>query len=328
MLYFSNIGKRSPLKGGQDMADVSTSATATGKSPRRRLRRWSIRVGLVVTLWLAVSWVVAYRLTRRPRPMFAEPVPVVAWAKIDEHRLRTRDGEQIGAWSIAGRDDAPSVLLIHGNGGSRWNCLGRAELLAAKGYPVLMISLRAHGDSTGEHNDFGLGARHDVIAAVEFLEAARPGRPIVIMGTSMGGAAALFASRELGHRIGGYILESPYRDLKTAVWNRTDEALPIVLEWIAYRGLVTVAPLVLPEIERISPLVAIEGIPEDVPVLILAGEDDRSARVAEARALFDRARSHADLLIFPDAGHLQMMERDPGRYRDAVIGLIGRSGRR
>jgi alpha-beta hydrolase superfamily lysophospholipase len=260
--------------------------------------------------------------------MFAEPVPAVAWAKIDEHRLTTRDGERIGAWSIAGRDDAPSVLLIHGNGGSRWNCLGRAEMLAAEGYPVLMISLRAHGDSTGDRNDFGMAARHDVIAAVEFLEAARPGRPIVILGTSMGGAAALFASRELGHRVGGYILESPYRDLKTAVWNRTEESLPIGLEWIAYRGLVTVAPLVLPEIERISPLVAIEGIPADVPVLILAGEDDRAARVNEARALYDRVQSHAELLIFPEAGHLQMMERDPPRYRNAVFRIIGRAGRR
>ena len=29
-----------------------------------------------------------------------------------------------------GREDAPSVLLLHGHKGSRWNCLGRAELLA------------------------------------------------------------------------------------------------------------------------------------------------------------------------------------------------------
>jgi pimeloyl-ACP methyl ester carboxylesterase len=310
------------------MTEVPTTATLPGRSARRRLRRWSICIGILVTLWLVVSWAVAYRLTRRPRPMFGEPVPVVAWAKIDEHRLGTRDGEQIGAWSIAGRGDAPTVLLIHGNGGSRWNCLGRAELLAANGYPVLMISLRAHGDSTGEHNDFGLGARHDVIAAVEFLEATRPGRPIVILGTSMGGAAGLFASQELGHRVGGYILESPYRDLKTAVWNRMEEALPIGLEWIAYRGLVTVAPLVLPKIDRISPVVAIDDIPIDIPVLILAGEDDRSARVDEARALFDRVRSHADLLIFPGAGHLQMMESELGRYRDAVLRLIARAERR
>jgi len=32
-----------------------------------------------------------------------------------------------------------------------------------------MISLRAHGDSTGDFNDVGYSARHDVVVAVEFL---------------------------------------------------------------------------------------------------------------------------------------------------------------
>ena len=54
------------------------------------------------------------------------------------------------------------------------NSLKRAEL-ALSGYPILMISLRAHGDSTGEFNDIGYGA-HDVVAAVEFLERRHPGR--------------------------------------------------------------------------------------------------------------------------------------------------------
>ena len=52
------------------------------------------------------------------------------------------------------------------------------------------------------------------IAAVEFLKARKPDRPVVIMGTSLGAAAAVFAAGELGHRVAGYILESPYQDLK------------------------------------------------------------------------------------------------------------------
>jgi alpha-beta hydrolase superfamily lysophospholipase len=83
-----------------------------------------------------------------------------------------------------------------------------------------MISLRAHGDSTGDFNDMGYSARHDVVAAVEFLERRRPGNPIVIHGLSMGAGAAVFASGELGHRIKGYVLESPYRDLKIADFRR------------------------------------------------------------------------------------------------------------
>ena len=37
---------------------------------------------------------------------------------------------------------------------------------------------------------------------------------MIVDGNSMGAAAAVFAGRELAHRVRGYILESPYQDLK------------------------------------------------------------------------------------------------------------------
>ena len=69
-------------------------------------------------------------------------------------------------------------------------------------------------------------ARRDVYAAVEFLERRHPGRPVIVDGNSMGAAAAIFAAGDLGHRVAAYILESPYQDLKVAVWNRIDNWLP------------------------------------------------------------------------------------------------------
>ena len=169
------------------------------QSPRRGVR-WLVGIMIVLLAWLAVSSAIAFRLTRRPRAWFAEPAPHVSWGPIRDHRLRTRDGQDIGAWFVEGRedDDAPQVLLLHGNKGSRANSLKRAEFLSSAGYPVLMISLRAHGDSSGDSNDIGYSARHDVVAAVEFLERKHPGRPIVVMGVSLGSAAAIFAAQELG----------------------------------------------------------------------------------------------------------------------------------
>lgn len=285
---------------------------------------------IVVVTWLGMSWYVAHKLTQRHRPIFAEPVPTVNWGRFEGLRLQTRDGETLGAWYLPGRVDAPAVLLLHGNGGSRGNVVSRAEVLASRGCAVLMVSLRAHGDSTGDYNDIGYGARLDVVAAAEWLEAHAPGRPIVIQGTSMGAAAAVFASRELGHRVRGYILESPYSDLKTAVWNRVENALPGLIKWVAYRGLIVVSPLVLPHLDMISPVEAILGVPDDVPVLILAGQLDIMARPEEAQALHKQVRAHGDLHLFEGSDHIQMIETDPARYRSAVLGLIdaaARSGR-
>ena len=119
--------------------------------------RWLVGITIVLLAWLIVSSAIAFRLTRRPRAWFAEPAPSVAWGSIQDHRLRTCDGQDIGAWFVEGKDEenTPQVLLLHGNKGSRANSLKRAEFLACAGYPVLMISLRAHGDSTGDFNDIG-----------------------------------------------------------------------------------------------------------------------------------------------------------------------------
>ena len=65
-----------------------------------------------------------------------------------------------------------------------------------------MISLRAHGDSTGDLNDFGHSARHDVVTAVDWLEHNHPERPVVVWGQSLGAAAAIFTAEAIGRRAG------------------------------------------------------------------------------------------------------------------------------
>ena len=298
-------------------------------SPRRKhIRRCLILITILLAVWLSSSLGVAYKLTRRRRPPFPEPIPHVIRDKLVSYRFQTRDGQEIGAWFAAGKDDAPSVLLLHGNGGSRWNSRHRASILAEEGCAVLLISLRAHGDSTGEFNDIGYSARHDVIAAVEFLEHHRPAKSIVIDGVSMGAATAVFASGELAHRVRGYILESPYQDLRIAVRNRTENALPPVLDWVANQGLSFVAPLFLPHLDQISPIRAIDGIPDDVPVLILAGRADRLARPEEARALQQRVERHSELIFFDRTAHEDLLDSDPDLYRRTVLTFIRKIKRR
>jgi uncharacterized protein len=199
--------------------EVSSFVRPNDRVPQSRSRQWlrrgAIVVGILLVLWLILSSAVAYRLTHRPRPPFEERPPRVVWGELEDHPITTSDGETLGSWFWKGDDDLPIVLLLHGSKGSRWNSLTRAEIFASHGCGVLMISFRAHGDSTGNFHDVGYSSRRDVIAAVEYLETRRSGRPVVIMGTSLGAAAAVFAANELGQRVQAYILESPYQDLKT-----------------------------------------------------------------------------------------------------------------
>jgi pimeloyl-ACP methyl ester carboxylesterase len=274
-----------------------------------------------VGLWLLASYLVVYRLTRRAHPVRPEAVPAVAWGTLRPLRLTTADGQDLGAWFVPGHPDRPPVLLLHGNGGTRGSCLDQAELVAAAGHPVLLVTLRAHGDSTGEVNDLGYSARHDVTATVGWLEAKHPGRPVV-WGQSMGAAAALFAARDLGPRAGGYVLECPYQDLRTAVRNRLRLRLPPVADRVAYAGLALTAPLVLPGADAISPLDAAAGVPPGTPVLVLAGGADRRATPGEARAIADRIGPNAELVVIEGGDHLTLHRADPGRYRAVVLGFL------
>ncbi|MBP3959600.1 alpha/beta fold hydrolase [Gemmata sp. G18] len=275
-----------------------------------------------VVLWLVASFAVASRLTRRARPLAPEPLPTVPWGTAEALALHTSDGQTLGAWFFAGRSDRPTVVLLHGNGGSRTACLPQVELLATAGHPVLAVTLRAHGDSTGDRNDIGYSARHDVSAAIDWLEVNHPKAPVVVWGRSLGSAAALFAARDLGTRVYGYILECPYRDLRTAVWNRLHSRLPPVLDHIAYAGLRITAPIVLPDFDRIAPIEAAPGVPRETPVLVLAGGRDSRATPDEAREIVARLGPRTELVVIEEGDHLELSEAGPDQYRSAVFGFL------
>jgi alpha-beta hydrolase superfamily lysophospholipase len=167
------------------------------------------------------------------------------------------------------------------------------------------ITVRAHGDSEGEHNDIGWSARRDVIAAVERLRELEDGRPVLVYGISLGAAAALFAAPDLGPQVDGYVLLGPYADLSLAVERRTTRYLPPGLDVLAYSALLVGGRVALPELDRIAPARAAARMPPDTPVLIVAGAEDDRAPESDARAIAAPLR-HTRIVIVPGAGHEEL----------------------
>lgn len=294
--------------------------------------RWIVRavVGSTVLAmcWIIASYAMAHYLTRRTGSGVAaeEAIPDCLANKVEAFRLETSDGQKLGAWYLPGREQAPVVVLLHGNGGSRTTCIDQALLLQEAGMAVLLPTLRAHGDSTGEMNDYGYSARQDVIAAVNWIRK-KEDRPLVIWGQSLGSAAALFAAKELGTQVQGYILECPFADLRTAVRNRTRLRLPMVLDSVAYAGLVAVAPLVLPQFDDISPKKAAHDVPREIPVLLLAGGQDQRATPEEAQAIAEQIPGKSEVVVFESAQHLQLLVADATKYRQKTLDFIQRCGK-
>ena len=109
-------------------------------------------------------------------------------------RLRTSDGVGLAAWYVPSTNGA-AVVLLHGAGSTRSDVLDRAKVLAERGFGVLLVDARGHGDSEGRAMDFGWWGDLDVRAAVDALES-RPGVTagrIGVVGLSMGGEEAIGA---------------------------------------------------------------------------------------------------------------------------------------
>ena len=108
---------------------------------------------------------------------------------------------------------------------------------------------------------------------------------MIVNGNSMGGAAAVFAAGELGVASAGISWRALTATSGPPSGTESIRRLPPPLDLAAYAGLNLVAPVFLPHIDEISPLKAIAGIPEDVPVLFLAGGGDHLAPLGETREL-------------------------------------------
>ena len=97
------------------------------------------------------------------------------------------------AADIDGPWNGPAVALLHGGGQTRHAWKGTERVLAANGFLALTVDLRGHGESGWDlDGDYSI----DAFAADVRLLAAEIGRPLALVGASLGGLAALVALGE------------------------------------------------------------------------------------------------------------------------------------
>jgi len=309
-----------PADSDRPTPSPGSDADLARRGPFRKAFRFFV-VALVA--WLATSAVATWILVRRHRPRHPEPIAAEDAKRFQEIRLATRDGEDLGAWLVDAPAAPVAVLVLHGQGGSRTAETGDVRFFADQGLAVLCPTLRAHGDSSGDCNDFGWSARADVIACVDELERRAPGLPILVFGRSLGAAAAIYAGEELGTRVAAYVFEAPYRDLAAATHHRLDVRLPPPLNALAYAGLRLWAPLLLsPGVDDLKPLERVARIPCDVPIVFLSGTEDDLAPITEVAELRDRCAGNAALVAFPGGTHVDVAGGNAELYRSTLLAAV------
>ncbi|MEO8603939.1 MAG: alpha/beta fold hydrolase [bacterium] len=152
--------------------------------------------------------------------------------------FQPRDRPQLllRAWWITEGIPKAGLVMVHGGGGNRaqpyTDWLQLAGTLAQRGYGVLALDLRNHGESGDAPGGptFGPDEANDVIAAMDFLHSRNPGMRFAAIGHSMGGQTALYAAAR-DPRLEAVISDATYTDIKsiTPAFAHAATGLPALL---------------------------------------------------------------------------------------------------
>lgn len=138
--------------------------------------------------------IAAYAFTRPPRMRVTFNAPAEWGVRYEDVQLVSSDGVSLSGWYVPPRNGA-AVILIHGSGGNRLAVSYHGERLVREGYGILMIDLRAHGNSGGRRFPRNEQLVDDVLAAVAFLTRQPDVRGLIgVMGISTGGMMAIQAA--------------------------------------------------------------------------------------------------------------------------------------
>lgn len=235
-----------------------------------------------------------------------------------EVRFPAPGGAAIRGWRIEPREEGPGravVVLAHGWGATSGRMLGLAGALLEAGHPVVAFDFRGHGRSEGGGVATVRHFRDDVAAACRSLREEEPGRPVVVVGHSMGGAAAILAAADGAPVDGVVVVAAPVDVLDATATYLRSRGLP-------GRPLVT---LLLPfwkvrirePLHRLVPGRRAREL-GDRPVLVIHGSDDERVPPEDGEAL--ARASGGRLLAVPGVDHVEVLER--AEVAEAVASFV------
>lgn len=227
------------------------------------------------------------------------------------------DRGAIRGWFLrAGREPRVTVVLAHGWQSHAGDMLAWAAPIVRAGYHVIVYDTLGHGESDPSEYTSIRHFLEDLRAVIAFVQRFPDTHPgIVLMGHSMGGAAALLAA-----------IDTPGVRAVIAAAAPTDP-LEITREWIDARGLpgpLLVAlmrpfwvPIVKASYPDLQPIRKITSIA--VPILLIHGTADRQVPVHHAHRLAE-ANPKARIEVLEGADHISLPRHE--RYGEVIASFL------
>jgi alpha-beta hydrolase superfamily lysophospholipase len=204
--------------------------------------------------------------------------------------------------------DGPCLLYFHGNGEIAADYDYVAPLYRQRGINLFVADYRGYGVSGGEPGCAALIAdSHRLFEGfASFSKDSGYGDSLFVMGRSLGSAPAIEVAYHYQKRLKGLIVESGFAHER----NQLDRIGMVHLFEEPDKVVGFGNDLKIAEIR--------------IPTLIIHGERDEIIPVGEGRKLFAASRAADKRSLFiPGAGHNDLLEREPGKYMEAVAALTG-----
>jgi uncharacterized protein len=273
-------------------------------------------VSCTLTFFLSLASSAAYHWTH-PARIPTDVTPTVMGLPYEDVSLVTEDGLRLAAWYVPTHNGA-AIVMVHGLGTNRTTTLGLTKDLADRGYGLLLLDLRAHGDSEGTVSTLGIHEVRDVRSGVRYLQS-RPevdARRIGIFGGSLGGSVAIMSAAEIPE-LQAVVVDSTFSSIEWVVEHQF-EKLDRVPKWLA--------PLVVAlggwhagvDAAEIAPIRHVAEI-SPRPLLIIHGAEDETFLVENATLLAQAAGPPTELWIIPSVGHTAGYAADPVGYAERIL---------
>jgi dipeptidyl aminopeptidase/acylaminoacyl peptidase len=296
----------------------------------------SAAISVTALTFGAISTLAAHWLTAPQRHPLAEGKTPgdLGVAFVDVRFAAHGDDTGIAGWFIPAKASHRAIVLVHGKDANRTRELDRdlsddvpgefpdvAVALSRRGFAVLMIDLRGHGQSGHARFGFGRTERFDVRGAVDWLVARgfSPGR-IGVLGISMGAAAGIGAASE-DDRIGAMVADSSFAELASLVethWTSESHLPALFLPMTKWLGKHWFGC----DIDGARPVDEIGAIRR--PILLIHGSADPITPAQHARKLERAARGWAELWEPHSNRHAGAYFINPRVYIDKVAEFFAR----
>lgn len=204
--------------------------TKSGLVVGQKLRWQRVAKILIVILtclaagYLAISAYTGYSLST-PERKFDPDKAAVFDSSPQDVKIPAADGLELAGWFIPSTAGDKALILVHGHNSSRSHEFGGkfpefAAAMHRRGFSVLMIDMRGHGQSADAYCTFGLTERQDVVGAFNWLkqQGYQPSK-IGVLGVSLGGAAVIGAAAE-NPEIGVLVLDNSFAEIYPLIKER------------------------------------------------------------------------------------------------------------